>query len=291
MTFAFVTPSYGPDFERCQLMCESVDRFTDADVRHYLVVPRRDERLFRPLASDRRIVRTVESVLPWWIRRVPVSRRWWASVYTKPIRGWVLQQVVKLSAGSFVDGADALLFLDSDTLFVRPLATARLATPAGAVRLARVPFNRGSVPEWVRNAKWTLGLAPDRDVPLVNYEGNFITWRLDVLAKLTAHLRQAHGGRHWIRSFTRPWNVSEYMTYGVFAEHVLGLDAAGHYADDSPFVHQAWGDGLSTTADFQQCLDKLLPAHVAVMVYSKGNVPVSRYRDAVRRWWDEHSAR
>jgi hypothetical protein len=28
-----------------------------------------------------------------------------------------------------------------------------------------------------------------------------------------------------------------------------------------------------------------------VMVYSKGNVPVARYRDAVRRWWDEHGTR
>ncbi|HLL88555.1 MAG TPA: hypothetical protein VK324_04575, partial [Tepidisphaeraceae bacterium] len=156
------------------------------------------------------------------------------------------------------------------------------------VRLARVPFNRGSVPEWTANAKWMLGLPADRDVPVVNYEGNFITWRLDVLRKLTAHLSAAHRGRHWIRVFARPWNVSEYMTYGVFAENVLGLEYAGHFPDDSRFVHQLWGaDTVATAAQFERELIALRPEQVAVMVYSKGNVPVDTYRGAVRKWWND----
>src|SRR5690242_7580212 len=39
---AIVTASYGPDFERCRLLCETIDRFVTGMSQHYILVEERD---------------------------------------------------------------------------------------------------------------------------------------------------------------------------------------------------------------------------------------------------------
>jgi len=41
-----VTPSYWRDIDRCALLLESAARYVPRDVRHYVVVARRDVPLF-----------------------------------------------------------------------------------------------------------------------------------------------------------------------------------------------------------------------------------------------------
>ena len=97
-TSAIVTPSYGPDFERCRLLCETLDRFVTGFDRHYLLVEHRDVALFRSLESPRRIVVDERDLLPRCL--VPINdplsgfkRRLWLSPWTMPLRGWHAQQL------------------------------------------------------------------------------------------------------------------------------------------------------------------------------------------------------
>ena len=52
-TTAIVTASYAPDFERCRLLCETIDRFVTGASHHYILVEQRDVALFRQLADAR----------------------------------------------------------------------------------------------------------------------------------------------------------------------------------------------------------------------------------------------
>ena len=74
MKTAIVTPSYGPDFDRCRLLVESVKAFVPGGVEHVLLIDRKDVPAFRPLAGPRTRIVAVEDVLPWWVRRIPGAR-------------------------------------------------------------------------------------------------------------------------------------------------------------------------------------------------------------------------
>ncbi|OWK21969.1 hypothetical protein AJ88_13520 [Mesorhizobium amorphae CCBAU 01583] len=55
-TAAVVTASYAPDFERCRLLCETMDRQVSGVVHHYILVEHRDVALFRQLETGSRTV-------------------------------------------------------------------------------------------------------------------------------------------------------------------------------------------------------------------------------------------
>ena len=48
---ALVTATYAADFERCRLLCETVDRHVTGMTRHLLLVSDPDVALFRQLAQ------------------------------------------------------------------------------------------------------------------------------------------------------------------------------------------------------------------------------------------------
>jgi hypothetical protein len=58
-----------------------------------------------------------------------------------PVRGWILQQVIKLAAVA-ASGDDAVLVVDSDVEFVRPF-TAEMFVRDGRVRFFRKPNETG----------------------------------------------------------------------------------------------------------------------------------------------------
>ena len=81
---AIVTPSYRADFERCQLLVESVQTLSQTPLRHYIIVDQRDYSLFKPLASTTTEILIAESVLAPWIYRIPWVRRAWFSLKSPP---------------------------------------------------------------------------------------------------------------------------------------------------------------------------------------------------------------
>src|SRR5262245_42527631 len=101
---SLLTVTYRPDFERCILLCESVDRHVTGFAIHYLVVDDVDLPLFARFNGPRRAVIGSSKFLPRWLKQVPRfinpknHRRYWYSFRTKPVSGWLVQQLLKIGA-------------------------------------------------------------------------------------------------------------------------------------------------------------------------------------------------
>src|SRR5258708_1151781 len=112
MTFAVVTPSYRNDWPLFISLHESVLLHTPEPVTHYVIVPGADVQLFSQVAGPRCVVIPEESLYPRHYRplpganqllhslpRVPSAARLAAINLGRPfhpIRGWVMQQVLKM---------------------------------------------------------------------------------------------------------------------------------------------------------------------------------------------------
>ena len=56
MKTAIVTASWDQDFERCKLLCETMDKHVTGFTKHYILVDSKDVALFRQIESANRIV-------------------------------------------------------------------------------------------------------------------------------------------------------------------------------------------------------------------------------------------
>jgi hypothetical protein len=234
---ALVTCSYGPDFERCAGLCASMDRFVDPDYEHFIVVPERDRARFSRLGSASRRIVSVQDILPGRFRQLPLADKWWLDGGHYPIRGWMVQQLTKLSA-DVLTRRENLLFIDSDIQFIRPFQPERFIRD-GALRLHRKPGEKqqGVHLKWHHAAAELLGLTPryfDCD-----YVSTLVSWRRSSLVGLKQRIEETTG-RPWQQAVGRRLTVSEYILYGVFAEHVLGTGSAGHFPCTDDVCHSLW---------------------------------------------------
>ena len=239
LSYAIVTPSFRLDLERCTLLVESVSRWVAPGVRHYLVIDRRDVPMFKPMLRPGTELIVVEEIIPNWLMRIPGFRRFWFSLRTRPVKNWILQQIVKLSVPAAVS-EDVLLYADSDMFFIAPF------DPRGLERDGKVPLlfetgQRGLIPSndyWQAVASRLLGLPVESESD-VNYVGNVIWWRRDnALAALQRV--QEMSGKGWQRAIAPLPGFSEYILYGVFCHRLLGA-ASGHWYDDRNRTLSYWG--------------------------------------------------
>lgn len=264
MRLALITPSYAPDRNRCSLLSQSIDRWVDPSIDHIVVVPRRDKAVFHSLPSRSKVI-TVESILPKFFWQVPVVKKWWLTPCSLPVRGWIMQQIVKLSIGLAID-ADVLVFADSDVTFIRPLGSSHIVKE-GRVRLHRIP-GAGRGPRhlrWNRKAAELLGL-PERDYFGYDYIGQLVCWRRENVVQLHRHL-ETIAGRGWHCILCNTLHFAEYILYGVFVEHVLG-EQSGHYFDSEDLCHCSWHYDISNNRQLEDFLKQVKDRHVAVLCQS-----------------------
>ncbi|WP_332694033.1 DUF6492 family protein [Bosea sp. (in: a-proteobacteria)] len=284
---AIATPSYSGDFERCRLLCASIDRFVSGHAMHYLLVEDRDLALFKPLAGPRRQVIPETALLPRWLSSWPDPlsfgrRRVWTGPGAlargvPPLRGWHAQQLRKL-AFPLKSHEDVVLFADSDMIFLRPFEVASLAA-AGGVRLYRKP--EGITGEMTRHRDWCelasrlLGL-PEPTFPSADYINNLVSWRRDNIVAMMARIEQ-NTGRDWVSAIAANRQFSEYMIYGYFVERVRGLAEAGHWPDAHELCKVYWFDeDVTDLAGLRSFEEVLEPGQVAVGVQSFTDVPLDR---------------
>lgn len=236
-SMTIVTCTYSPDADRARRLCQSIDRFVPSDIAHCLIVPQRDTALFKDLASPRRFLRTVEEVLPATFTQLPLSSRWWLAPGMWPVRGWIIQQLVKLSANRAVE-SEIILFADSDVTFIRAFDE-ELYCHEGLVRLHRIADAAQDQDHirWHNKAASLLGEEPGYFGS--DYIGQLITWRRSNLEQLQIHLEKIHG-KPWHQLIARSLHLSEYILYGAFVEHVLGQEKSGHFCSDTDICHCCW---------------------------------------------------
>jgi len=278
--FALVTPSYYVDFERCRWLCESVARFVPESVPHYLIIDRADRQLFAPLASSRTRLVLKEDILRGRLHQLPFARRWWVGLRSLPVRGWIVQQIIKLMIHE-VASEDVLVFVDSGSFFVRPWE------PKSTMRDGQVPlfYDQGKfyreddkTQEWNRVASKLLGLRPARDYDL-GYINALVTWRRDNLLMLHQHIERVTGGPSF-DALARTLTLSEYHVYGMYCDRILG-DRARHYRTTQSLSLAHWPEETLDAKEIRRRLgEKLGPEHVLVLINEKSHTSLAAVREA-----------
>jgi len=279
-TAALVTASYGPDFERCRLLCETVDRHVTGHSHHYLLVASNDMALFRQLEGPRRSVVDERDLLPGWLRSLPdplsgFRKRIWLSPRTLPLRGWHVQQLRRIAIASHVR-EDGLVYCDSDVAFLRPF-DCRAIWRGGDLRLFRRDgaLARDGLEEqrrWAANAGRVLGLsAPARH----DYIATVIAWRRDSAVEMCRHV-EAVTGRHWVSAVAAGRQFSECMIYGRYADEVL--EGRGHFGTSEELCRVYWSGPIPDDQEFRRFVDEMGPGQVAIGIQSFIGTDVGKIR-------------
>lgn len=286
-TLTVITPSYRNDYELVVDLCQSLDRFLRVPFKHLLIVPRSDLSLFSSLQSAQRVVLVEEDLLlPYGFRKIPFPKRikipglidWrireqWYCRGVGRVNGWVIQQLLKLSAPALTD-SEHILFVDSDNVLFRPLELAQFYQD-GKIKLSR----RQMLPDmhahlgWHANALTLLGI-PDFSGPKYNYIGNFIVWNRSTVIALQELVGRI-SGVPWQIAVARTKRVSEYILYGLYCE-LVAPDHGGHVFGEPDLTCSFWtNNNQFTVADMAK---SLLPSHVALHIQSTIPMPLEQRR-------------
>jgi len=279
---AIITPSFGPDFELCAALHRSVLAHSPASVRHHIIVPRADLPLFGQLRGDRAVIHDEADFLPRSIRSLPGTKY---SVNLRrpfpPLRGWILQQVIKLAAAARSE-ADVVVLVDSDIEFVRPFSAGTFQRD-GATRFYRKPAEIDErLPRhliWHRVARSLLGL-PQSPPPYPDYVSSLLAWNPAVVRELLARVESVTG-RRWADVVGAQLHFSEWTLYGVFVDEMLGGAAAETFAATDTLCHAYWEETPLDEESMRRFLGEIQPTDVAVMISAKSRTPLPLRRAAL----------
>lgn len=279
---AIVTASYAPDFERCRLLCETIDRHVTGFDRHYILVESRDVALFRQLETARRIVIDERDLLPKWLRPFNdpssgMKRRVWLSLRTPPLRGWHVQQLRRIGIAAQAP-EEALVFCDSDVAFLRPFDCGAFWN-GGRLRLFRrdnalVGPHEGDQKTWSRNAGFILGIAQPEVSPH-DYISTVIAWRRDSVEAMCRRIERTTG-KEWSAAVAGRRKFSECMIYGRFVDEVI--NGEGHFTASSEFCRVHWSGEALSDEQFRAFVAGMAPEQAAIGMQSFIGTDIARIR-------------
>jgi hypothetical protein len=281
MDTSLITVSYGPDLARCQRLCRTIDRHVSDYRDHLVIIPRRDFPAFKDLEGEKRRVITIESMMPGHYWQLPFSNwsvmsSWLPYPRFAAMRGWIVQQLVKLGAATATD-AEVLCMIDSDVQFCRPFSVQRFIT-GDKVRLQTVEWEKAPSdrhPQWQQTAEKLLGLPQEpfrRD-----YIGNMITWRRDHLLEMLGHIEKTHGAP-WYIVVGRGLRFSEYILYGNFNDRIL-RERSGHINECPHYCFELW-DREEVDA-LKRGEARLKEEQIAVLIQSKIGLSEAEERELI----------
>lgn len=255
-TIAILTPSYLPDIVGFARLHQSVLRFTDNQTIHHAIVPRRDLEVFRSIESPRLRVWAESEFLPTGLiatdglaalrRRIPILprtvncsavnlRRPWP-----PIRGWILQQILKLSAATQLE-RDGIVIIDSDVVLIRPMPASTFFR-GNSVRLYEKPH--GITSELARHCRWTrtayelLGIPWSGELSFPDYVGGIVSWDPELTRRCLNRVA-AVAGTDWATAVSKQLHFSEFILYGTYVRH-FGTEEQRSFCESSTLCHSYW---------------------------------------------------
>ena len=272
---AIITPSYAADYERCRLLCDSIDRFVEDQPDHYILVDNDDYALFASLAGQRRHIINERDILPGWLRSFRTgfsekARKVWVSTRTWPMRGWHVQQLRRIAIAHHI-GHAGLLYCDSDMLFVRSFST-DLLWQDGNFRLYRNPLGiHDKLPDgghlhyaWTRHAAKLNGL-DEPDFPAHDYINNLVSWRRSDVVGLCKHIERVCD-KDWLSAIGSKRSFSECQIFGAYADGVLNGEGVWH--GEGPLCQTYWSGEALTRHSAAAFIESLKPEQVAIGVQS-----------------------
>ncbi|MGX5653817.1 DUF6492 family protein [Geodermatophilus nigrescens] len=279
---AVLTPSYAPDLELCRDLNRSVMRHFPPEVVHDIVVPRRELPLFGALAGGRTRVHAVSDFVAREFRGVPGTNTW-VNVRRPypPVRGWIMQQVVKLAAAARSD-ADVLLLADSDVVFLRPVRPGVYHRAGRAVLYRKDDAVGENLPRhlrWHAVARQLLGVPPSKQERLPDYISIPIAWSPQIVRSLLDRI-EVIAGRPWQHVVAAQLHFSEMILYGVFVDEVLGAGADVCATDDDHCVTY-WDEVPLAGRDIERLVASMPASDNALMISAKSGTPLAVRRSAL----------
>ncbi|WP_410814331.1 DUF6492 family protein [Micromonospora sp. 067-2] len=280
---AVITPSFAPDFERCADLHRSVLAHSPETTRHHIIVPRADLALFSQLSGARSVIHDEADFLPRSFRSLPVGN---LSVNLRrpfpPLRGWILQQIIKLAAAARSD-ADVVVLVDSDIQFVRPFS-ADTYRRNGVVRFYRKPDEVDErLPRhviWHQVARSLLGV-PAAAPPYADYVSSLLAWDPAIVRRLLAHV-ESTTGRRWTDAIGAKLHFSEWTLYGVYVDEVYGAGKNdGSFSVADTLCHAYWEETPLDDRTMREFLGAIQDRDIAVMISAKSRTPTPLRRRAL----------
>lgn len=281
---AVVTPSYAPDAHLFTDLHRSVLAHTSADTVHHVIVPPQDRPLFARHEGPRCRIWTVPELLPRHVRRLP-AEGWWLNLRRPwpPVRGWVLQQAVKIAMAGLLD-APTMLVVDSDVVLVRPVDAATFRSdgePTLHRRPSAVHSGMARHVRWHQVARELLGIEGPLGPPLHDYVSPLASWSTQQVRALQDRLsRVSH--RPWLDAFTSQLHVSEFILYGVFLDEIVF--AGRRPPPAAPELCHAYWDHVpldaSTVGEF---VSRLPPSAVGMMISARSATTPAIRHEAIAR--------
>ncbi len=286
-SWAVITPSYRGDYERCRLLCESMDAFVGGIWHHYIIVETVDLKLFGPLTSPRRTILEMEALLPssfHHLARIPIinNRSVWFSWRTGFMVGWHVQQIVKLEM-AFQVKEKGLLYCDSDVFFMRPFDIGSLSK-GGQFRFYRTEEsyeeNVIPYPRYISYSARQLGIS-GKPFPSPTYVDNLVPWHSPTVKALCGHIAEV-SGRDWKSALGRDIFISEYSLYGLFVERIL-KDRSHLKTNHDILCKTIWNRGAVDDKALDEFCSDLNDTIVAVGVQSFAGIAVERLERQLKR--------
>jgi hypothetical protein len=280
MRMSLITPSFAPDFELCADLHRSVLKYAPEATHHHIIVPQRDLKLFGPLAGPRTHIRSAADFLPRSFVPVPFS-----NVTLNlgrpfpPVRGWILQQVVKLAAAAECND-DVALLVDSDVEFVRTFSP-EVFVRDGIVRFYRSPNEINErLPRhiiWHRTSRTLLGL-PQLAPPYPDYIASLLAWDPTIVRRILTHVSTV-AGRPWRSVIAGQLHFSESTLYGLFVDEIIG-PPPNSFASDDPLCLAHWGTDPLDQDGAAEFFRRAKPTDMAAMISAKSRTPLAIRRAA-----------
>ncbi|MEM6460477.1 MAG: DUF6492 family protein [Pseudomonadota bacterium] len=271
---AVVTASYAADFERCRLLCDSMDMRLKGNWTHYILVEAADVVRFRGLSGKNRHIIDEREILPGWLRPFPDplslgQRRIWLGPHAVPLRGWHVQQLRRLGMGRLLS-EEAIFSADSDVALLRDFDPIDL-WEGDRMRLYRLdnamPSDRPEHRRWLERADILLGDGANAGAPpLHDYINTLIGWRTDTLATLLDRIETV-SGTDWMRAIARSRSISECTFYGRFVDN--HLNGAGHLHTDNALCRVMWvANGRVAQPDLRSFINQIGPDQIGIGIQS-----------------------
>ena len=282
---ALLTPSHAKDFERCALLCRSIDAFVTGYTKHYVIVNDEDVGLFQKLQSKRRVIVPASHYLPKWLWAVPRAlqlgqRRIWVSLLSYPVHGWHVQQILKI-AGVLAAPEDRVAIIDSDNVFFRAFDVGRYAGSDKTPLFFDHHAIRADSPMhgvWLRNADRLLGL-PETQFPADDFVGNVLVWDKKTAQAMTGAIKSATG-INWALALCRIRRFSEYLLYGRFVTASPAHLARHECVEQSPaFSH--WDSDRLDRLSIQAMMRAASLAQSALCIQSYSQTSVRDIEEAL----------
>jgi hypothetical protein len=290
-SIAFVTKSYEPDRARCELLCRSIELLAPG-AHHWIIVDARDLPAFRSLEGPSTRVVTTEELLPRRVWKLElhglgIDKNIWLGRGTRPMRGWLVQQLAKLGISRVAD-EDILIHADSDVVLIRRFDADLLQGEGQSFPLFRI---LAAIDErlpthvrWHRTAERLLGLER-RPLPLPDYINGLVPWRREVVRALLDEIA-SRSRRDWLQTLASAWEVSEYILYGRFVDDLLGK-TSGSAPTCPSLCHTLWSSSPITNSALEEFIDGSAPSEIAVCIQSNAGMDPASYVEVLERRWRE----